>query len=84
MMDNLRRRKEAETNFCNLVGSYKIINEQDVVARKSKGVKYTPSKLYEKAIKGTIARYKESIFGADSPICIKFLDELRKQQVIGK
>ena len=48
MRDNLRRRKEAETNFCNLVGSYKIINEQDVVARKSKGVKYTPSKLYEK------------------------------------
>ena len=48
MMDNLRRRKEAETNFCNLVGGYKIINEQDVVVRKSKGVKYTPSKLYEK------------------------------------
>ena len=38
----------------------------------------------EKAIKGTITRYKESIFGADSPICIKFLDELRKQQVTGK
>ena len=48
MMDNLRRRKEAETNFCNLVGGYKIINEQDAVVRKSKGVKYTPSKLYEK------------------------------------
>ena len=47
-MDNLRRRKEAETNFCNLVGGYNIINEQDAVVRKSKGVKYTPSKLYEK------------------------------------
>ena len=36
----------------------------------------------EKAIKDTIIRYKEIVFGADSPICMKCLDELRKQQVI--
>ena len=38
----------------------------------------------EKAIKDTIIRYKEIVFGADSPICIKCLDELRKQQVINE
>ena len=38
----------------------------------------------EKAIKDTIIRFKEVIFGADSPICIKYLDELQKQQVIGE
>ena len=36
----------------------------------------------EKAIKDTIIKYKEIIFGADIPICIKCLDELRKQQII--
>ena len=38
----------------------------------------------EKAVKDTIIRYKEIIFGADSPICAKCFDELQKQQVIGK
>ena len=38
----------------------------------------------EKAIKDTIIKYKDVIFGADSPICIKCLDELRKQQVISE
>ena len=33
-----------------------------------------------KAIKDTIIKYKEIIFGAD--ICIKCLDELKKQEVI--
>ena len=36
----------------------------------------------EKAIKDTIIKYKEIIFRVDSPICIKCLDELQKQQVI--
>ena len=36
----------------------------------------------EKAIKDTISKYKEIIFGVDSPICKKCLDELEKQQVI--
>ena len=36
----------------------------------------------EEAIKETIRRYKEIIFGADSPICMVCLDERRKQQVI--
>ena len=36
----------------------------------------------EKAIKDTIIKYREIIFGADNPICIKYLDELLKQQVI--
>ena len=35
-----------------------------------KKVEYTPSKLYEKkeAIKGTITRYKDIIFGSDTPL----------------
>ena len=36
----------------------------------------------EKLIKVTIIKYKDIIFGADSPIWIKCSDELRKQQVI--
>ena len=35
----------------------------------------------EKAIKDTIVKYKE-IIGVDSPTCIKYLDELQKQQLI--
>ena len=38
----------------------------------------------EKAIKNTIIKYKEIIFGANSPACMACLDELRKQQVIYK
>ena len=36
----------------------------------------------EKAIKDTITKYKEIIFGADSPACMTCLNEHRKQQVI--
>ena len=35
-----------------------------------------------KGIKETIIKCKEIIFGIDSLLCIKCLDELRKQQVI--
>ena len=38
----------------------------------------------EKAIKDTITKYKEIVFGADSPACVACLDELQKQQVINK
>ena len=38
----------------------------------------------EKAIKDTITNYKEIIFGPDIPVCMMFLDELRKQQVINE
>ena len=38
----------------------------------------------EKVIKDTIIKYQEIIFGVDSPICTKCLDEIRKQQVIDK
>ena len=38
----------------------------------------------EEAIKDTITKYKDIIFGADSPACMAFLDELRRQQVIDK
>ena len=38
----------------------------------------------EKAIKDTITKYKEIIFGPDSPVCMACLNELRKQQVIDK
>ena len=36
----------------------------------------------EEAIKDTITRYKEIIFGSDKLACMACLDELRKQQVI--
>ena len=36
----------------------------------------------EEAIKDTITRYKEIIFGSDNLACMACLDELRKQQVI--
>ena len=36
----------------------------------------------EEAIKDTIAKYKEIIFGSDTPVCMACLDELRKQQAI--
>ena len=36
----------------------------------------------EKAIKDTITKYKEIIFGPDSPVCMAYLVELRNQQVI--
>ena len=36
----------------------------------------------EKVIKGTITKYKEIIFGADTPAYMACLDELRKQKVI--
>ena len=38
----------------------------------------------EEAIRDTITKYKEIIFGPDSPVCMACLDELRKQQVIDK
>ena len=36
----------------------------------------------EEAIKETITRYKEIIFGSDTPACMACLDELQKQQII--
>ena len=36
----------------------------------------------EEAIKDIITKYKEIIFGPDSPICMACLNELRKKQVI--
>ena len=36
----------------------------------------------EEAIKDTITRFKEIIFGSDTRTCMACLDELRKQQVI--
>ena len=41
-------------------------------------------KELKKSIKDTIRKYKEIIFGADSPACMASLDELRKQQVMYK
>ena len=38
----------------------------------------------ERAIQGTITKYKEIIFGGDTPVYVTYLDELRKQQVIDK
>ena len=67
-----------------------IINEQDVVVRTGKKVKYTPLELYGnmkelgKLFKDTITKYKEIIFDPDTPVCMVCLDKLRKQQVTGK
>ena len=36
----------------------------------------------DEAIKDTITKYKEIIFGPDTPACMACLDELRRQQVI--
>ena len=36
----------------------------------------------EEAIKDTIKGYKEIIFGSDTPACMAYLDELRRQQII--
>ena len=36
----------------------------------------------EEAIKDTIKRYKEMIFGSDDPTWMACLDELRKQRII--
>ena len=36
----------------------------------------------EEAIKNTITKYKEIIFGPDTPACMACLDELRKQRAI--
>ena len=41
-------------------------------------------KELEEAIKDTITKYKEIIFGPDIPACMACLDELRKQQAIDK
>ena len=36
----------------------------------------------EEAIKDTITRYKDIVFGSDTPSCMACLEELRRQQVI--
>ena len=36
----------------------------------------------EEAIKGTIKGCKEIIFGSHAPVCMAYLNELRKQQAI--
>ena len=38
----------------------------------------------EEAIKDTITRYKEIIFGADTLVCMACLNELRKKKVINE
>ena len=39
---------------------------------------------FEEAIKDTITRYKEIIFSSDTPACMAYLDELRRQQAIDR
>ena len=38
--------------------------------------------VLEEAVKDTITRYKEIIFGSDTPACMACLDMLQKQQTI--
>ena len=92
MMDFLRCKQEAKKIFVTYMGVKKVIliNEQDIAVRTSKKVEHTPSKLYErkeeleKAIKDSITKYKEIIFGPYTPVCMICLDEHRKQKVISK
>ena len=41
-------------------------------------------KELKEAIKDTIKRYKEIIFGSDTPVCMACANKLRKQQIIGQ
>ena len=41
-------------------------------------------KELEEAIKDIIKKYKEIIFGPDTPVCMACLDELQKQPAIDK
>ena len=90
MVNILGCKKEPKINFCNLVEGCKIINEQHVLVKKAKDLNIPRQKCMktkeelEKAIKDTIIKYKEIIFGADSPICMKCLDELQREHVIDK
>ena len=36
----------------------------------------------EETIKDTMKGYKEIIFGSDTPVCLAYLDEIQKQQII--
>ena len=36
----------------------------------------------EEATKDSIKAYKETIFGLDTPVCMAYLNELKKQQTI--
>ena len=38
----------------------------------------------QEAIKDTITKYKEIIFGSDTPVCMVCLDGLPKQQIINE
>ena len=39
---------------------------------------YYLKKIFEKAIKDTIIKYKDIIFGVENPTCVKSLDEFKK------
>ena len=41
-------------------------------------------KELEEAIKDISTKYKEIIFGPDTPACMAYLDQLQKQQAIDK
>ena len=39
---------------------------------------------FGEAIKDTIKRYRDIIFCSDTPVCMEYLEKLRKQQVINQ
>ena len=65
-----------------------VINEQEVAVRTCKKVKYTPSKLYENKARAhqrhhhMVHRDYFWLRYSDTPVCMGFLDEIRRQQVI--
>ena len=62
-------------NKKSLLGRAKKLNIPRRICMKTK-------EEFEEAIKDTITKYKEIIFGPDSPVCMACLNKLWKKQVI--
>ena len=63
---------------CKKTSLLELAKKLNIPGRNCKKIKQE----LKEAIKDTVTRYKEIIFGSDTPACMACLDELRKQQVI--
>ena len=63
---------------CKKASLLELAKKLNIPGRNCKKIKQE----LKEAIKDTVTRYKEIIFGSDTPACMACLDELRKQQVI--
>ena len=91
MMDFLRsKKKKAKKYFCDLIWVTKTINKINMKSLLELAKKLNRScrncmkikEELEEAIKDTIKEYKEIIFDSDTPVCMAYLDKLKKQQTI--